>query len=72
MSKNLYRPKKRSQKEPLTILDRIEITGVVAASVILLGWGGFSVVKSFIPQPEIPTYEVCVDDISSYLDKIGG
>lgn len=52
------------------MIDRLEISGVTIAAIALLGWSGYSIANTFIPQPETPVYEVNVDSVSDYMDNL--
>ena len=64
MGNKLYKPKNKRKKENLKMIDRLEISGVTIAAIALLGWSGYSIANTFIPQPETPVYEVNVDSVS--------
>lgn len=70
MGNKLYKPKNKRKKENLKMIDRLEIGGVTIAAIALLGWSGYSVANTFIPQPETPVYEVNVDSVSDYMDNL--
>lgn len=70
MGNKLYKPKNKRKKENLKMIDRLEIGGVTIAAIALLGWSGYSIANTFIPQPETPVYEVNVDSVSDYMDNI--
>ena len=52
------------------MIDKLEIGGVTIAAIALLGWSGYSIANTFIPQPETPVYEVNVDSVSDYMDNL--
>mgnify|MGYP000444168083 FL=1 len=52
------------------MIDKLEISGVTIAAIALLGWSGYSIANTFIPQPETPVYEVNVDSVSDYMDNL--
>ena len=52
------------------MIDKLEIGGVTIAAIALLGWSGYSIANTFIPQPETPVYEVNVDSVSNYMDNL--
>jgi len=64
MGNKLYKPKNKRKKENLKMIDKLEISGVTIAAIALLGWSGYSIANTFIPQPETPVYEVNVDSVS--------
>lgn len=70
MGNKLYKPKNKRKKENLKMIDRLEIGGVAIAAIALLGWSGYSIANTFIPQPETPVYEVNVDSVSDYMDNL--
>lgn len=70
MGNKLYKPKNKRKKENLKMIDKLEIGGVTIAAIALLGWSGYSIANTFIPQPETPVYEVNVDSVSNYMDNI--
>ena len=70
MGNKLYKPKNKRKKENLKMIDRLEIGSVTIAAIALLGWSGYSVANTFIPQPETPVYEVNVDSVSDYMDNL--
>lgn len=70
MGNKLYKPKNKRKKENLKMIDRLEIGGVTIAAIALLGWSGYSIANTFIPQPETPVYEVNVDSVSDYMDNL--
>lgn len=70
MGNKLYKPKNKMKKENLKMIDRLEIGGVTIAAIALLGWSGYSIANTFIPQPETPVYEVNVDSVSNYMDNL--
>lgn len=70
MGNKLYKPKNKRKKENLKMIDRLEIGGVTIAAIALLGWSGYSIANTFIPQPETPVYEVNVDSVSNYMDNL--
>lgn len=70
MGNKLYKPKNKRKKENLKMIDRLEIGGVTIAAIALLGWSGYSITNTFIPQPETPVYEVNVDSVSDYMDNL--
>lgn len=70
MGNKLYKPKNKRKKENLKMIDKIEIGGVTIAAIALLGWSGYSIANTFIPQPETPVYEVNVDSVSDYMDNL--
>lgn len=70
MGNKLYKPKNKRKKENLKIIDKLEIGGVTIAAIALLGWSGYSIANTFIPQPETPVYEVNVDSVSNYMDNL--
>lgn len=70
MGNKLYKPKNKRKKENLKMIDRLEIGGVTIAAIALLGWSGYSIANTFIPQPETPAYEVNVDSVSDYMDNL--
>lgn len=70
MGNKLYKPKNKRKKENLKMIDRLEISGVTIAAIALLGWSGYSIANTFIPQPETPVYEVNVDSVSDYMDNL--
>lgn len=70
MGNKLYKPKNKRKKENLKMIDKLEIGGVTIAAIALLGWSGYSIANTFIPQPETPVYEVNVDSVSDYMDNI--
>lgn len=70
MGNKLYKPKNKRKKENLKMIDRLEISGVTIAAIALLGWSGYSIANTFIPQPETPVYEVNVDSVSNYMDNL--
>ena len=49
MGYRLYKPKKGKKKEKMTNIDRLEVAGVIVASVILLGWSGWKIKDTFWP-----------------------
>lgn len=51
MGYRLYKPKKGKKKEKMTNIDRLEVAGVIVASVILLGWSGWKIKDTFWPAP---------------------
>lgn len=70
MGNKLYKPKNKRKKENLKMIDKLEIGGVTIAAIALLGWSGYSIANTFIPQPETPVYEVNVDSVSDYMDNL--
>lgn len=70
MGNKLYKPKNKRKKENLKMIDRLEISGVTIAAIALLGWSGYSIANTFIPQPETPVYEVNVNSVSDYMDNL--
>lgn len=70
MGNKLYKPKNKRKKENLKMIDRLEIGGVTIAAIALLGWSGYSIANTFIPQPKTPVYEVNVDSVSDYMDNL--
>lgn len=70
MGNKLYKPKNKRKKENLKMIDKLEIGGVTIAAIALLGWSGYSIANTFIPQPETPVYEVNVDSVSNYMDSL--
>ena len=70
MGNKLYKPKNKRKKENLKMIDKLEISGVTIAAIALLGWSGYSIANTFIPQPETPVYEVNVDSVSVYMDNL--
>lgn len=70
MGTKLYKPKRRKRKEKLYLIDRLEISGIILASAVILVWSGWSVVEAFKPEPVIQTYEVDTSSISEYLTNI--
>lgn len=70
MGNKLYKPKNKRKKENLKMIDKLEIGGVTIAAIALLGWSGYSIANTFIPQPETPVYEVNVDSVSNYMDNL--
>lgn len=70
MGNKLYKPKNKRKKENLKMIDKIEIGGVTIAAIALLGWSGYSIANTFIPQPETPVYEVNVDSVSDYMNNL--
>lgn len=70
MGNKLYKPKNKRKKENLKMIDKLEISGVTIAAIALLGWSGYSIANTFIPQPETPVYEVNVDSVSNYMDNL--
>lgn len=70
MGNKLYKPKNKRKKENLKMIDKLEIGGVTIAAIALLGWSGYSIANTFIPQPETPVYEVNVDSVSNYIDNL--
>ena len=70
MGNKLYKPKNKRKKENLKMIDRLEIGSVTIAAIALLGWSGYSITNTFIPQPETPVYEVNVDSVSDYMDNL--
>ena len=70
MGNKLYKPKNKRKKENLKMIDKLEISGVTIAAIALLGWSGYSIANTFIPQPETPAYEVNVDSVSDYMDNL--
>ena len=70
MGNKLYKPKNKRKKENLKMIDRLEIGSVTIAAIALLGWSGYSIANTFIPQPETPVYEVNVDSVSDYMDNL--
>ena len=70
MCNKLYKPKNKRKKENLKMIDKLEISGVTIAAIALLGWSGYSIANTFIPQPETPVYEVNVDSVSDYMDNL--
>lgn len=70
MGNKLYKPKNKRKKENLKMIDKLEISGVTIAAIALLGWSGYSIANTFIPQPETPVYEVNVDSASDYMDNL--
>lgn len=70
MGNKLYKPKNKRKKENLKMIDKLEIGGVTIAAIALLGWSGYSIANTFIPQPETPVYEVNVDSASDYMDNL--
>lgn len=70
MGNKLYKPKNKRKKENLKMIDRLEIGGVTIAAIALLGWSGYSIANTFIPQPETPVHEVNVDSVSDYMDNL--
>ena len=70
MGNKLYKPKNKKKKENLKMIDKLEISGVTIAAIALLGWSGYSIANTFIPQPETPVYEVNVDSVSDYMDNL--
>lgn len=70
MGNKLYKPKNKRKKENLKMIDKLEISGVTIAAIALLGWSGYSIANTFIPQPETPVYEVDVDSVSDYMDNL--
>lgn len=70
MGNKLYKPKNKRKKENLKMIDKLEIGGVTIAAIALLGWSGYSIANTFIPQPEAPVYEVNVDSVSDYMDNL--
>lgn len=70
MGNKLYKPKNKRKKENLKMIDKLEISGVTIAAIALLGWSGYSIANTFIPQPETPVYEVNVDSVSDYMDNL--
>lgn len=65
MTQKLYQPnkKKRINKEKMTLIDKLEITGIAIATVALVSWS----VISLIPQEPAPVYQVYTDGVSQYL-----
>lgn len=61
----MYQPnkKKRTNKEKMTLIDKLEITGIAIAAVALVSWS----VISLIPQEPAPVYQVYTDGVSQYL-----
>ena len=51
MGYRLYKPKKGKKKEKMTNIDRLEVAGVIVASIILLGWSGWKIKDTFWPAP---------------------
>lgn len=49
MGYRLYKPKKGKKKEKMTNIDRLEVAGVIVASIILLGWSGWKIKDTFWP-----------------------
>ena len=70
MGNKLYKPKNKRKKENLKMIDKLEIGGVTIAAIALLGWSGYSIANTFIPQPETPVYEVNVDSVSNYMANL--
>ena len=70
MGNKLYKPKNKRKKENLKMIDKLEIGGVTIAAIALLGWSGYSIANTFIPQPETPVYEVNVHSVSNYMDNL--
>lgn len=70
MGNKLYKPKNKRKKENLKMIDRLEIGSVTIAAIALLGWSGYSIANTFIPQPETPVYEVNVNSVSDYMDNL--
>lgn len=73
MSKKLYQPnkqKKQFNKEKMTIIDKLEVAGIVIASVAVITWSGFSIVDAFLPDPEPAVHEVMVDSVDSYINNV--
>lgn len=70
MGNKLYKPKNKRKKENLKMIDKLEISGVTIAAIALLGWSGYSIANTFIPQPETPVHEVNVDSVSDYMDNL--
>lgn len=70
MGNKLYKPKNKRKKENLKMIDKLEISGVTIAAIALLGWSGYSIANTFIPQPETPVYEVNVDSVSDYMNNL--
>lgn len=70
MGNKLYKPKNKRKKENLKMIDRLEIGGVTIAAIALLGWSGYSIANTFIPQPETPVHEVNVNSVSDYMDNL--
>lgn len=70
MGNKLYKPKNKRKKENLKMIDKLEIGGVTIAAIALLGWSGYSIANTFIPQPETPVYEVNVNSVSDYMDNL--
>lgn len=70
MGNKLYKPKNKRKKENLKMIDKLEIGGVTITAIALLGWSGYSIANTFIPQPETPVYEVNVDSVSNYMDNL--
>lgn len=70
MGNKLYKPKNKRKKENLKMIDKLEIGGVTIAAIALLGWSGYSIANTFIPQPETPVYEVNIDSVSDYMDNL--
>ena len=70
MGNKLYKPKNKRKKENLKMIDKLEIGGVTIAAIALLGWSGYSIANTFIPQPETPVHEVNVDSVSDYMDNL--
>lgn len=70
MGNKLYKPKNKRKKENLKMIDKLEIGGVTIVAIALLGWSGYSIANTFIPQPETPVYEVNVNSVSDYMDNL--
>lgn len=70
MGNKLYKPKNKRKKENLKMIDKLEISGVTIAAIALLGWSGYSIANTFIPQPETTVYEVNVDSVSDYMNNL--
>lgn len=70
MGNKLYKPKNKRKKENLKMIDKLEIGGVTIAAIALLGWSGYSIANTFIPQPETPVHEVNVNSVSDYMDNL--
>lgn len=70
MGNKLYKPKNKRKKENLKMIDKLEIGGVTIAAIALLGWSGYSIANTFIPQPETPVHEVNIDSVSDYMDNL--
>lgn len=70
MSNKVYKKRKIKRKEKMNLTDKLEVAGIIVVVSGIAAWAGWSAAKTFMPESLTPKYEMYMDGITDYVNKL--